>query len=142
MPRKTPSRKLIPGSERDTVAAELKAKYEAGASIRALDAKVIKAFAAWSSCMDGKGHPGLADPYKAMDQGVTNDGKPSPESIALAVDDIDCKQQTGLVKIWFGVESAIQDKQIADNKSRLTGIKEQHGKEVAAAGKQMTASAQ
>lgn len=57
MPRKTPSRKLIPGSERDTVAAELKAKYEAGASIRALDAKVIKAFAAWSSCMDGKGHP-------------------------------------------------------------------------------------
>ncbi|MEV5887345.1 helix-turn-helix domain-containing protein [Streptomyces sp. NPDC052020] len=36
MPRKTPSRKLIPGPERDTVAAELKAKYETGASIRAL----------------------------------------------------------------------------------------------------------
>ncbi|WP_234025777.1 MULTISPECIES: hypothetical protein [Streptomyces] len=106
------------------------------------DDKVIKATAAWSSCMDGKGHKGLADPYKAMDQGVTNDGKPSRESIALAVDDIDCKKQTDLVKIWFGVESAIQDKQIADNKSRLTGIKEQHGKEVAAARKQMAASDQ
>ncbi|MEU4484167.1 hypothetical protein AB0H94_04595 [Streptomyces purpurascens] len=106
------------------------------------DEKVVKAIAAWSSCMDGKGHTGLADPYKAMDQGVTNDGKPSQESIVLAVDDIDCKKQTDLVKIWSGVETAIQDKQIADNKSRLTGIKEQHGKEIAAARKQMATSAQ
>jgi hypothetical protein len=105
------------------------------------DDKVVKAIAAWSSCMDGKGHTGLADPYKAMGQGVTNDGKPSQESIALAVDDIDCKQQTDLVKTWFGVESAIQDKQIADNKSRLTGIKEQHGREVTAARQQMADSA-
>ncbi|WP_244177002.1 hypothetical protein [Streptomyces albus] len=104
------------------------------------DDKVIKAVAAWSSCMDGKGHANLADPYKAMDQGVTNDGKPTEESVTLAVDDIDCKKQTDLVKIWFGVESAIQNKQIADNKSRLTGIKDQHGKEVAAARRQMTAS--
>jgi hypothetical protein len=104
--------------------------------------EVIKAIAAWSSCMDGKGHKGLADPYKAMDQGVTDDGKPSQESIALAVDDIDCKKQTDLVKTWFGVESAIQNKQIADNKSRLTGIREQRGKEIAAARKQMAASAQ
>ncbi|MFH9064997.1 hypothetical protein ACH4GM_27795 [Streptomyces coeruleorubidus] len=105
------------------------------------DDKVVKVIAAWSSCMDGKGHKGLADPYKAMDQGVTSDGKPSQESIALAVDDIDCKKQTDLVKIWSGVESAIQDKQIADNKSRLTGIKEQRGKEIAAARKQIAASA-
>ncbi|MFI2720713.1 hypothetical protein ACH5AI_30980 [Streptomyces collinus] len=106
------------------------------------DDKVINAIAAWSSCMDGKGHTGLADPYQAMDQGVTRDGKPSQESIALAVDDIDCKKQTDLVKIWSEVESAIQNKQITDNKSRLTGIKEQHGTEVAAARKQMAASAQ
>ncbi|MER7982659.1 hypothetical protein [Streptomyces sp. NPDC095817] len=106
------------------------------------DDSVIKAIAAWSSCMDGKGHPGLGDPYKAMDQGVTADGEPSQESIALAVDDIDCKTQTDLVKIWSAAESAIQDKQIAANKSQLTGIQEQHGKEVAAARKQMAASAE
>ncbi|WP_327370728.1 hypothetical protein [Streptomyces sp. NBC_01217] len=106
------------------------------------DDKVIKAIAAWSSCMNGKGHAGLADPYKAMDQGVTNDGKPSKESIALAVDDIDCKKQTDLVKIWSDVESVIQKKQIADNKSQLTGIQGQHGKEIAAARKQMAASPQ
>ncbi|MEU6406927.1 hypothetical protein ABZ861_30380, partial [Streptomyces sp. NPDC046985] len=103
--------------------------------------KVVKAMAAWSSCMDGKGHKGLADPYKAMDQGVTDDGQPSQDSIALAVDDIDCKKQTDLVKTWFGVESAIQDRQIADNKSRLTGIEEQHGKEMTAARKETAASA-
>lgn len=106
------------------------------------DDKVIKAIAAWSSCMDGKGHAGLADPYKAMDQGVTNDGKPSQESIALAVDDIDCKQQTDLVKIWFDAESAIQDKQIADNKPQLTGVKDQRGKEITAARKETAAYAQ
>jgi hypothetical protein len=76
-----------------------------------------------------------------MDQGVTPDGEPTKESIALAVDDIDCKQQTDLVKIWFGVESAIQNRQIADNQDQLTAIKQQHGTEVAAARQQMTASA-
>ncbi|MFD8763662.1 hypothetical protein [Streptomyces mirabilis] len=106
------------------------------------DDKVIKAIAAWSACMDGKGHAGLADPYKAMDQGVTNDGKPSQESIALAIDDIDCKKQTDLVKIWFDAESAIQDKQIADNKTQLTGIKAQRGKEITAARKETAAYAQ
>ena len=105
------------------------------------DDRVIKAIAAWSSCMDGKGHTGLADPYKAMDQGVTLDGKPSQESIALAVDDIDCKEQTDLVKIWSGVEAAIQDKQIADNESQLTGIQEQRGKEIGLARERMAASA-
>jgi hypothetical protein len=104
------------------------------------DDKVVKATAAWSSCMAGKGHAGLADPYAAMDQGVTADGEPTKESIALAVDDIDCKEQTDLVKIWFGVESAIQNRQIADRQSQLTAIKQQHGTEVAAARKQMTAS--
>ncbi len=106
------------------------------------DGEVITAIAAWSSCMDGKGHKGLADPYKAMDEGVTSDGKPSQESIALAVDDVDCKKQTDLVKTWFGVESAIQNKQIADNRSQLTAIKEQRDREIAAARQQTAASPQ
>lgn len=36
MIRKSPARRLAPGPERDRVAAELKERYEAGASIRAL----------------------------------------------------------------------------------------------------------
>ncbi|GAA3597951.1 helix-turn-helix domain-containing protein [Streptomyces osmaniensis] len=36
MTRKSPARRLVSGPERNRVAAELKARYEAGASIRAL----------------------------------------------------------------------------------------------------------
>ncbi|MFD4144520.1 helix-turn-helix domain-containing protein [Streptomyces sp. NPDC058572] len=36
MTRKSPARRLVPGLERDRVAAELRTRYEAGASIRAL----------------------------------------------------------------------------------------------------------
>ncbi|MET7489379.1 helix-turn-helix domain-containing protein [Streptomyces sp. NPDC005538] len=36
MPRRKPARKLLPGPERDKVAADLKTRYEAGTSIRAL----------------------------------------------------------------------------------------------------------
>jgi hypothetical protein len=36
MPRKKQARKLLPGPERDRVAASLKAQYEAGVSIRAI----------------------------------------------------------------------------------------------------------
>lgn len=36
MSRKSPARKLMPGPERDRIAAELKAKYEKGDSIRSL----------------------------------------------------------------------------------------------------------
>lgn len=36
MPRKKPARKLLPGPERDKVAADLKTRYDGGTSIRAL----------------------------------------------------------------------------------------------------------
>ncbi len=36
MSNKTPTRRLVPGADRDKLAADLKKKYDAGASIRAL----------------------------------------------------------------------------------------------------------
>ncbi|KAF5991729.1 hypothetical protein BOG92_007390 [Streptomyces sp. WAC00263] len=94
-------------------------------------------------CMHGRqGTRGTCRSVQGDGPGVTNDGKPSQESIALAIDDIDCKKQTDLVKIWFDAESAIQDKQIADNKTQLTGIKAQRGKEITAARKETAAYAQ
>ncbi|MER6076184.1 helix-turn-helix domain-containing protein [Streptomyces sp. NPDC001817] len=44
MTRKSPARRLVPGPERDRVAAELKARYEAGASIRALAAEADRSY--------------------------------------------------------------------------------------------------
>ncbi|MBQ0984352.1 hypothetical protein KBZ10_07430 [Streptomyces sp. F63] len=79
----------------------------------------------WSACMKTKGHAGLADPYKAMDAGLAldKDGKATAESIRMALDDIACKEKTGLVKVWFDEESKIQRRQINDNKARLDAAK-------------------
>ncbi|MEU6176961.1 hypothetical protein [Streptomyces coeruleorubidus] len=98
------------------------------------DRAVRKAISAWSSCMDAKGHKNLADPYQAMTQGVT-DGRASKsrDGIELAVDDVACKQRTNLVRIWFGTESQIENKQIADNKAKLEAITARHGKALSAA---------
>ena len=96
---------------------------------------VKNALADWSACMKKAGHGDLANPWKAMDQGVAEDGNPTKESINLALDDIDCKEQTNLVRIWAGEESKIQDKQIADHKTKLDAIKKNLGERIAAAKK-------
>ncbi|MEU2835242.1 helix-turn-helix domain-containing protein [Streptomyces lavendulae] len=44
MTRKSPARRLVLGPERDRVAAELKARHEAGASIRALAAEADRSY--------------------------------------------------------------------------------------------------
>jgi hypothetical protein len=93
---------------------------------------VQKAIKSWSSCMTSKGHT-AADPYKAMDQGVTADGKPTKQSIALALDDIDCKQSTNLVKTWFNQETKIEKQQIKDNAAKLGTVKNGKAKQVKAA---------
>lgn len=54
MSRKSPARKLMPGPERDRVAAELKAKYEAGASIRALAVETARSYGGVHSLADGR----------------------------------------------------------------------------------------
>ncbi|MFE7173245.1 hypothetical protein [Streptomyces sp. NPDC057616] len=98
------------------------------------EAGVRKTLKAWSSCMNSKGHKNLDDPYKAMAQGVAaGRGATSQGSVELAVDDVACKQQTHLVKIWFDAESKIEDKQIAGNRLKLRAIAERHGKALSAA---------
>ncbi|MFF7234367.1 helix-turn-helix domain-containing protein [Streptomyces sioyaensis] len=44
MTRKAAARRLTPGPEHDRVAAELKTKYEAGATIRALAAETGRSY--------------------------------------------------------------------------------------------------
>lgn len=46
MSRKDPARRLPPGPERDRLAADLKKKYDAGASIRALAEETGRSYGA------------------------------------------------------------------------------------------------
>ncbi|UQA95684.1 hypothetical protein [Streptomyces halobius] len=94
---------------------------------------VKNVIADWSSCMKSKGHAGLADPYAAMEQGAPAGDTASKENIALAVDDIDCKEKTGLVKVWSDAEAKIQRQQIKDNQTKLHEIKQDRTKDAKAA---------
>ncbi|MFJ3933854.1 hypothetical protein [Streptomyces sp. NPDC090029] len=94
--------------------------------------EVKKVIADWSSCMKSKGHT-VADPYKAMEQGAPVSGTATKESITLAVDDIDCKDSTGLVKVWSDAEKKIQQRQIKDNQAKLDKVKQGRTKAAKAA---------
>ncbi|MGX1471292.1 UNVERIFIED_CONTAM: hypothetical protein RKD50_000100 [Streptomyces canus] len=89
---------------------------------------VQDAITAWSKCMSSKGYT-VDTPYNADKIVPHIDGTPSQDEIHVALADIDCKESTHLVKIWFDAESAIQKQQIADHRDALTTSK---GRNIAA----------
>ncbi|MGP3635912.1 hypothetical protein ACTU45_21570 [Streptomyces sp. 24-1644] len=97
---------------------------------------VKQATAAWSQCMKGKGYD-VATPYEAADIVPHAESGASKEEIAVALAEIDCKEETGLVAIWFKEDSAIQTKQLAAHRSELAGARDRHGKALAAANKSL-----
>lgn len=95
---------------------------------------VRNAIAARSTCMKGKGNT-VDTPYHAGDVVPHTDGSPSKEEIVVAVADIDCKQSTALVKIWFTEDSRIQEQQIKGHQSALDALRTRRIKAVASAQK-------
>ncbi|MFC8012642.1 hypothetical protein [Streptomyces cinereoruber] len=93
---------------------------------------VKKAIKDWSACMKKQGRS-AADPYRAMEQGYASGDGTTEDAIELALDDIDCKQQTRLIKVWFKAESAIQKRLIEENKDRLVTVKTRMSEVLAAA---------
>ena len=83
---------------------------------------VEKAIKSWSACMKGKGRS-AADPYRAMEQGLSDGDGTNRNAIELALDDIDCKKQTRLIEVWFTEESAVQKRLIKENKEQLAAVK-------------------
>lgn len=93
---------------------------------------VEKAFKSWSACMKEKGRK-AADPYRAMEQGYADGDGTTKNAIELALDDIDCKEQTRLIAVWFKEESAVQKRLIEENKDQLAAVKKRMGEVLAAA---------
>ncbi|WP_369392377.1 hypothetical protein AB5J72_35925 [Streptomyces sp. CG1] len=97
------------------------------------DPRVQKALTAWSGCMKSKGYT-VADPYAAV--GLvpgSGSGSASQKEITLALADIGCKQKTDLVRIWHGVDAAIQQRQVEQNQLALQQLKEKNSGAVKAA---------
>ncbi|MBV2155173.1 hypothetical protein [Kitasatospora sp. SUK 42] len=88
------------------------------------DDRVQQAIQQWSGCMAEKGYQVAlpADAFKLAPR-VAGSG-PAKEEIAVATADLDCKERTGLVKVWFDVESEVQRKQIEQNQLALTQTRE------------------
>ncbi|WP_244177000.1 hypothetical protein [Streptomyces albus] len=93
---------------------------------------VKKAITDWSACMKKQGRS-AADPYRAMEQGYANGDGATEDAIELALDDIDCKERTRLIEVWFKEESAIQKRLIKENKHQLAAVKTRMSEVLAAA---------
>lgn len=97
---------------------------------------VKQATAVWSECMKGKGYE-VATPFAAADIVPHAESGATREEIAVALAEVDCKEETGLVAIWFKEDSAIQNKLLAQHRSELTDARDRHVKALAAANKSL-----
>ncbi|MEU6403279.1 hypothetical protein [Streptomyces sp. NPDC046985] len=110
-----------PGTAPGQIVATIKSDSFAAS---AADPRVTRVFAAWNSCMRGHGYHLPTNPLKApAGLRALNDARPERAEIAQAVTDVACKQRTGLVQVWFAVESAYQVRDIARHRADLEKIK-------------------
>ncbi|MGW8887042.1 hypothetical protein [Streptomyces sp. NPDC055749] len=94
---------------------------------------VKQATAEWSQCMKSEGYS-AATPFEATEIAPHVEGGPaSEEEIAVALAEIDCKEKTDLVAVWFAEDSKIQKAQIAEHRDRLNGTRTRNSGAVAAA---------
>ncbi|MFE5593055.1 hypothetical protein [Streptomyces sp. NPDC056549] len=85
-------------------------------------AAVKAAMGQWSQCMKDRGHE-VKDVWDTDKLYSPAAGTASSEEIKLATDDVECKTATGLVKVWFDEETAIQKQLVKDNNASLEGAR-------------------
>ena len=87
---------------------------------------VVAAAAAWSRCMAAAGFH-YDDPDAAINDPAFSAGPPSEQEIAVATQDVRCKERVEWVGTWVGVERAVQDVLIGQHGSDL--VREQQHKD-------------
>jgi hypothetical protein len=92
-----------PGQEPVSFSLSLRSR-----EIAATTAPVTAAAAAWSRCMAAAGFR-YSDPDAAMNDPAFSAGRPSQHEIAVATQDVRCKERVQWVKTWVAVERAVQD---------------------------------
>jgi hypothetical protein len=86
------------------------------------DSRVRTAFGAWSACMTKAGYD-YADPFSANDDPAFQTPEPSAHEIEVATADVRCKQEADLVTIWGTVETAYQQRTIAQHAEPLAAVR-------------------
>jgi hypothetical protein len=110
-----------PGQEQLSFALSRRGHELAGATT-----PVTTAAATWSRCMADAGFS-YVQPDAAINDPAFRAGRASGHEIAVATQDVRCKERAGWVRTWVGVERAVQDvliRQHADDLSREQRHKE------------------
>jgi hypothetical protein len=82
------------------------------------------AFKKWSTCMSGMGFT-YATPIDAVrDPKFQSSKSPTPNEIATAEADVDCKAKVNLVGTWIAVETDLQNQAINQNAEALKKLKD------------------
>lgn len=92
------------------------------------DPAVVKAFGTWSACMKTKGF-GYADPVRAA--AAFTGPAPTAKEKKVAAADAACKQQVGLVPVWFQAETRAEDALIAPQTAVLAPVLARHEQQIA-----------
>ncbi|MCX5209128.1 hypothetical protein OG689_07485 [Kitasatospora sp. NBC_00240] len=97
------------------------------------DPAVQEALHQWSLCMAGRGYT-VDVPYNAdkLAPGGSAQG-PSSAQLTVALADIDCKEKTDLVGVWFRAETQVQNQLIEQNQLALNEVRERVSAAVKAA---------
>ena len=89
------------------------------------DPVVQTALHEWSACMKSKGYT-VDTPFNAPKLAPSSTGPaPTSQEIAIAVEDVACKKQTNLIRIWFTAETAVQQQQVEQNQLALSQLRQQ-----------------
>ncbi|WP_329494765.1 hypothetical protein [Kitasatospora herbaricolor] len=97
------------------------------------DPAVQDALHQWSACMAGRGYT-VDIPYNAdrLAPGSGAQGASSAQ-LTVALADIDCKEKTDLVGIWFRTETKVQNQLIEQNQLALSEVRDRISAAVRAA---------
>ncbi|AYY13141.1 hypothetical protein EF847_10970 [Actinobacteria bacterium YIM 96077] len=88
------------------------------------DERVQEVIAEWSACMAEEGH-GRERPGEFPTELDINRTEVTPEEIEIALADVRCQERTGLVHVWFEVESEIQAEMIEADAETFARIAEE-----------------
>ncbi|MDJ0346696.1 hypothetical protein QMK19_34530 [Streptomyces sp. H10-C2] len=89
------------------------------------DARVKSALSRWSVCMKKAGYTYPAEPFSASNDLDFTGPTVGEKEKAVAVADVTCKNSSGLIRDWKVVETALQEKLIAEGGTEIAQVKTQ-----------------
>ena len=112
------AQRRIAGSEPSGQSPHAQQIKDDGYTRSAADPRVVAVVKAWSQCMRARGFD-YATPTDAFSDRRWSTPSATQTEIATAVADVTCKRQANLIGTWYAVESAYEQREIAQQSAAL-----------------------